>query len=78
LTQYADDLLPEAQEGWAWPLRLDQAHYFHRGRALCDDFELIEHQGEPDRIDRRPPNRCRRCETRLATLRRWRKGEGRE
>ncbi len=75
--KYADDLLPEAREGWSWPLRLELAHYFHRGVAICEGAELIEHGGEPDRIDRRPRNRCRRCETRLDALRRWRRGEGR-
>lgn len=72
--RYADDLIPDAQEGWSWPLRFRLAHYFHRGNSLCGEEQLLEHEGEPDKIDRRPWQRCRSCQRRFERVLAWRKG----
>lgn len=73
--KYGDVYVPEAQEGWAWPLGVRRAHYFHRTRSLCGELTLTLYGGEPDRIDRRRVNRCETCDRRREKLERYRRGE---
>ena len=67
---YGEQLVDEAMEGWAWPLRWRRAHYVNRGRSLCgrESFE-----GVPDRLKRHPLDECRPCRRRLSRLLYWRR-----